>query len=56
MKQIDPADKLVQNIMNYSSKNGDLLNKYNLPFFLHYFDRHNILSIKKNIETHSTLT
>lgn len=56
MKEIDSADQLINNIISYSSKNGDLLNKYNLSFFLDFFDRNTIMELRTNIETHQQLT
>lgn len=56
MKEIDSADQLINNIISYSSKNGDLLNKYNLSFFLDFFDRNTIMALRTNIETHQQLT
>ena len=50
------ADKLITNIVGFSQEHGDLLNKFNLDFYLHYFDRNAIVAMGDQLHPHQELT
>lgn len=53
---LNPADKLINNIVGYSQEHGDLLAKYSLDFYLNYFDRSAIIAMGDHIHPHEDLT
>jgi len=55
MNHSNIADRIIDNIVGYSQQHANLLNKYNLQFFLGYFDRNAILSLSESIPAHQQL-
>lgn len=56
MNNKDSCNLIVNNIIAYSTQNGELLSKYNLDFFLTYLDRDAILEMADYIQPHQHLT
>jgi hypothetical protein len=56
MSEGNIADRIIDNIVGYSQQHGNLLHKYNLEFFLAYFDRNAILALSECIPAHQQLT
>ena len=50
------AEQLINNIVQYSQRNGKLLEKYNLEYYLNYFDRNAIMSVAAKLPPHQPLT
>jgi hypothetical protein len=55
MNQSNSADSIIDNILAYSQQQANLLDKYNLQFFLNYFDRNAILSLSDCMPPHQQL-
>lgn len=53
---LESAELIIDNILAYSQSNGDLLNKYNLDFYLNHFDRHHLLALASGLPPHRPLT
>ena len=56
MNNKDSSKHIVTNIIAYSQTHRNLINKYNLDFFLNYLDRDAILEMTEYIQPHQRLT
>jgi len=56
MSSAHSAELLITNIVAFSSRNGRLLEKYNLEFYLNYFDRNAIMNLAGKVPPHQPLT
>ena len=55
-KAWESPEQLITNIMSFSKLHGNLLNKYNLSFYLNHFDRNRLLSLSQTIGAHRAMT
>ena len=56
MSVVNSAEQLITNIIEYSNRNGRLLEKYNLEFYLNYFDRNAIMNLAGRGPPHQPLS
>jgi hypothetical protein len=52
----ESAELILSNLLSYSDRNGRLLQKYNLDFYLTYFDRAAIMQLAATLPPHQPLT
>ena len=56
MASSDLAEHIIANILAFSQRNGDLLQKYSIEYYLQHFDRTNIMLLASRLPPHQPLT